>query len=76
MSTLKGSVHSFEHVKRVYEMATFLAKEERADLELVQIGALLHDIGRPVGEPHRETGAKLTDKILKELKYPQKKGKK
>ncbi len=23
MSTLKGSVHSFEHVKRVYEMATW-----------------------------------------------------
>ncbi len=73
MSTLEGSVHSFEHVKRVYEMATFLAKEEKADIELVKIGALLHDIGRPIGEPHRETGAKLTDKILKELNYPQEK---
>ncbi len=73
MSTLKGSVRSFEHVKRVYAVATFLAKEEKADLELVQIGALFHDIGRPVGEPHGETGAKLTDQILKEIKYPREK---
>ncbi len=71
MSTLEGSVHSFEHVKRVYEMATFLAKEEKADIELVQIGALLHDIGRAIGEPHGEIGAKLTNEILLELKYPQ-----
>ena len=67
MSILNGTAHSYEHVNRVFKVATFLAKKEKADLELVQIGSLLHDIGRVVGEPHNETGAKLASKILTEI---------
>lgn len=70
MAPLQGSVHSFDHVQRVYAIATFLAKEEKADLELVQMSALLHDVGRALGEPHNETGAKRTDEILTDLQYP------
>jgi uncharacterized protein len=70
MAVMKGSVHSFEHVKRVFEIATFLAKKEKADLELVQVGSLLHDIGWAMGKLHHETGAELTSKILKEINYP------
>jgi len=70
MASIKDSVHSFEHVKRVFKTATFLAKEENADVELVQIGALLHDVGWTVGKPHHETGAKLANEVLKEIKYP------
>lgn len=65
MASIKDSVHSFEHVKRVFKTATFLAKEENADVELVQIGALLHDVGWTVGKPHHETGAKLANEVLK-----------
>ena len=73
MSTLKGTAHSYEHVNRVVKIATFLAKMEKANVELVQMGALLHDIGWAVGRPHNETGAKLTRKILKEMNYPSEK---
>jgi len=45
MLPLDGTAHSYSHVDRVVKIATFLAKKEKADLELVQIGALLHDIG-------------------------------
>jgi uncharacterized protein len=71
MSVLDGTAHSYSHVNRVLKIATFLAKKERADVELVQAAALLHDIGRTVGEPHNETGAKLANEILKQsTNYP------
>lgn len=71
MTVVKGTIHSFEHVERVFKTATFLAEEEKADVELVQIGVLLHDLGWTVRKPHHESGAKLADKILKELNYPE-----
>jgi len=69
MAVMKESVHSFEHVKRVFKIATFLAEKEKADVELVQIGALLHDIGWAMGELHHETGAESASEILKEINY-------
>lgn len=73
MSVMDGTAHSFQHVHRVFKIATFLAEKEKADLELVQIGALMHDLGRAVGKPHNVTGAKLANKILLELQYPDEK---
>jgi uncharacterized protein len=69
MFALAGTVHSYEHVERVFRIATYLAFKERADIELVQIGALLHDIGRVLGDPHNETGAKAADEILTDINY-------
>jgi uncharacterized protein len=72
MSMLEGTVHSYAHVDRVVKIAAILAEREQADMELVQTAALLHDIGRAVGEPHNETGAKLASEILKQsTNYPQ-----
>jgi uncharacterized protein len=71
MAVLGETVHSFEHVGRVLRTATFLAEQEKADLELVQVGALLHDIGWVVGQPHHENGAELANEILKEIGYPE-----
>jgi len=71
MGSLQGTAHSYDHVERVFKIATLIAKKENADLELVQLAALLHDIGRVVAEPHNETGAKLAKEILKEINYPQ-----
>jgi uncharacterized protein len=71
MSSIKETAHSYEHVERVKKIATLLAEEEGADLELVRLGATLHDIGRAIGEPHNETGAGLAREILSEMGYPE-----
>ena len=42
--SFEGSGHDWWHVYRVWKMAVHLAKEERADLFVVELGALLHDI--------------------------------
>ena len=61
-----------DHVERVIALAEKLAREEGADLEVVKVAALLHDIGR--GEEARSRGrvchacygAELARKILEE----------
>jgi uncharacterized protein len=40
----EGSGHDWWHVDRVWRMAQRIGKEEKADLLVVQLGALLHDI--------------------------------
>jgi uncharacterized protein len=45
--TMQGesSGHDWWHAYRVWKTSIFIGKEERADLFVVQLGALLHDIG-------------------------------
>ena len=38
------SGHDYYHTLRVYRMATRIAEREHADLEIVQLSALLHDV--------------------------------
>ena len=72
MSVLDGTAHSYAHVDRVVKIAAIIAEKEKADRELVRTAALLHDIGRAVGEPHNETGAKLAREILEQSRnYPE-----
>ena len=71
MRSLEGTAHSFKHVQRVTRIAVFLAQKEGADIELVRVAALLHDVGRSVGQPHNKTGAELACQILKGLNYPE-----
>lgn len=75
MLKVKGTTHAFDHIERVYKIATYLAKKEGADIEIVQIAALLHDIGRTLKNPHQKTGAKAAIKILKRIGYPEDKTK-
>lgn len=41
-----GPCHDFYHTKRVIKTAKYLAKKEGANMFIVEIAALLHDIGR------------------------------
>ena len=65
-------VHGFDHVLRVYKLASKLAQMEGADLEIVQAAALLHDAGNE-GNPeldgttrseHHQESAEFAGKVL------------
>jgi uncharacterized protein len=49
----EGSGHDWWHVYRVWKMAKRIAKKESADTFIVELAALLHDIGD--SKFHRET---------------------
>ena len=64
-----------DHIKYVVKNAVELAKKYEADVEIVELGALLHDIAMPseVGprEEHNIYGVKIADELLTKLDYPQ-----
>jgi uncharacterized protein len=61
------------HVSLVVKNAQLLAKKLGANGEVVELAALLHDIGaiKFGKENHENTGALEAEKILKKLNYPQ-----
>jgi len=61
----------WRHTDFVRNFSVKLAKKLKADVELCEVAALLHDIGRMRYGPddHEITSAKDTDKILHELGY-------
>ncbi|MGQ9515024.1 MAG: HD domain-containing protein [Thermoproteota archaeon] len=73
---LRHSHHSKAHVERVYNLAIRIAREEKADLDVVKAAALLHDIARAMEdegkiEDHSVEGAKMARKILEEVDFPE-----
>lgn len=64
--------HDWEHTCRVRDNAMHIAREEGADLLVVELAALLHDIGRPAEltdhgkTDHAVLGAAMARSILKE----------
>lgn len=66
----RGS-HDWDHTERVLRLALRIGRKEKADLGVVELAALLHDVGR--GEEdrsngrvcHSRSGAALARKILK-----------
>ncbi|MEM4718344.1 MAG: HD domain-containing protein [Desulfurococcaceae archaeon] len=60
--------HGLPHVNRVYKWIIKIVKEEGIDLDpvLLKLTALLHDIGRYIGEPHAYYSAALAEELLKE----------
>ena len=65
----RGS-HDWSHIERVYNLAIKIGKKEKADLEILKLAAILHDIGRKHQDEvngkidHAEIGVKLARKIL------------
>lgn len=65
----EGSGHDWWHILRVWEIAKRIGKEEKADLFIVELGALLHDIADwKFQEGNDETvGAMLAKEWLESL---------
>ena len=65
----KGS-HDWEHTERVYNLCMHIGKEEKADIEILKLSAILHDIGREYQDKtngrvcHAEKGALLARELL------------
>ena len=63
------------HIKHVVNESVKLAKEYGADIEIVKISALLHDVAqiKKIGpkEGHNVRGAEIAEQMLLKLNYPQ-----
>lgn len=66
--------HDWSHVERVLKLALNIGKKEKADLLILSLTCLLHDIGRKAEMKskgkfcHAEKGAELAVKILEKYK--------
>ena len=64
-----GKSRGNRHLFRVAKIACFLAKKERANLNICLAGAWLHDVGLIKGnENHPTNGAKIADEFLESLR--------
>jgi uncharacterized protein len=68
--------HGWDHVRRVYELGLKIGKKEKADLTILALAALLHDIGRKEEQEskgkicHARVGAEKADGFLTRLELP------
>ena len=71
----KNDIHGFDHVERVFKLSIAIGKKVDADLIILKIAALLHDIGRihekkdKEGRNHAELSAELATKYLTSSKF-------
>ena len=67
--------HDWEHVQRVLRLALHIGEKEGADLEVLQLAVLLHDVARPLefnskGKIcHAKKSSEIARRILNELNY-------
>lgn len=65
-----GGSHDWEHTERVVTLCLHIGKKERADLKVLHLAALLHDIGRKHQDRangticHAERGAAMARALL------------
>jgi uncharacterized protein len=73
--TARGS-HDWDHTERVYRLCLRIGRKEKADLDVLRLAALLHDIGRAEEDRsggrtcHAVQGALLARKILEKKRIP------
>lgn len=74
----RGS-HDFDHVERVLKMALHIGKKEGADLEVLKLAAILHDVSRKSADEqkgkvdHAKEGALAAREILEKFAIPESK---
>ncbi|MCX6721536.1 MAG: HD domain-containing protein [Candidatus Staskawiczbacteria bacterium] len=79
MLTGINSCHEWEHTERVYNLAMHIGKKENADLEILGLAAILHDIARKEQDEsngkidHAQKGAEMAKKILSKYNLPEEK---
>ena len=62
-------IHTWDHTLFVTTHAKHIAKKEKMDVNVVEVGALLHDIGRvDSGDDHSKSSAKKAEIFLRSLK--------
>jgi uncharacterized protein len=71
-------VHGFDHVQRVYRLATQIAQAEAADLPIVQVAVLLHDAqdrrqppAHQARKTHHHASASLAEEVLTAEGWPE-----
>jgi uncharacterized protein len=72
----KDDIHGFSHVKRVYNLCLKFGEKLKANLIILQIAALLHDIGRIHEKSlaknevnHAELSAKIANEFISSLDF-------
>ena len=65
------SGHDYFHTLRVYNMATTIALEENADVEIVQLAALLHDVDDIKLSPETYTNKEKARRFLRADHVPE-----
>ena len=67
--------HDWSHVQRVVQMCLYMGSETGADLVILELAALLHDIARREEDDshgqvcHGQRGAELAEPLLRQLGY-------
>ncbi|WP_297476443.1 HD domain-containing protein [Thermococcus sp.] len=74
----REGTHGFSHVERVFNLCIHIGKEEGADLEVLALASLLHDVARPLEsagkvEDHAAEGSRIARHFLRSLGYPEEK---
>ena len=71
--------HDWDHTERVLNLCMHIGKKEKANIEILILSALLHDIAREDQDKsnglicHAEKGAKTAREILKKYNFPEEK---
>lgn len=67
--------HDLDHTERVLNLCLRIGEQERANLEILKLAAILHDIGREEQDKshgklcHAEIGGTMAKEILEKYKY-------
>lgn len=68
----EGSGHDWWHIVRVYNTAKYIGEKENADLFIVELAALLHDIADwKFHKDNVNLGSEITEQWLKFLEVPE-----
>src|SRR5438132_12461483 len=72
----RDSADDFQHIKRVYKNAEVIGRREGADMKILLLAALLHDLvvypkGSAKTSKSADDSADMAEKLLKSYRYPQ-----